>query len=173
MHKISLIVLTIFGFFISSHVMAASPWIACGKNQTKLVGEISKWGEVKCTNYGELITAKKGWAWSLPGGYRPIFLPAFNNISANANGKKFKKFKKVYFEKISGVEAKSAVTEINSYFSGVSDISPIIYKLTMVKASGIEVIVYFSKSKYNDIWGYTKTPEWSPNHPFMVINRNK
>ena len=152
---------------------AKSPWLECGKEQSKLTGEISNWGEVKCTKFGELITAKNGWVWSLPGGYKPIYLPAFSNEPTKELQDKYRKFKSIKFSIISNSESKTALSEFRSYFSGASDTKPSIYKLTMLKASNDKIEVYFFKSKYNEIWGFTRTPEWKPNHPFMVINREK
>ncbi len=88
-------------------------------------------------------------------------------------GNKYHKFKKLNFETILGKEADSALLEFQSYFSGISDTSPTIHKLTMIKATNTKVIVYFVESEHESIWGYTRTPEWSPNHPFMVINRGE
>lgn len=41
-----------------------------------LPAPLSIWGRLVCTPYGHVITANKGWIWTPPGAFVPVFVPA-------------------------------------------------------------------------------------------------
>ena len=121
---------------------------------------LSVWGRLVCTRYGHVITANKGWIWTRPGAFSPIFLPA-----QMVQKKPAELGNKSYFTKISLTEVETDASEFQKPWTAFSKIFPNdpfpanTFRLDLTSVSGKTLQLYFLAFEAKDekhpgsLWG--------------------
>jgi hypothetical protein len=103
---------------------------------------LSRWAELICTPYGQIITNHQGWIWSNPGSYSPVFIPSQMVVSDPKSLGNNSYFTKIQLTKVEGDEFQSAY----SVFHGRMAPDPKLpegYRLDVASVSGNALVLYF------------------------------
>ncbi len=103
---------------------------------------LSKWGAIVCTPYGHVISNQKGYIWSRPAGYSPVFIPSqmVNTDPALLGNKSY--FTKIDVQKVDGDEFEAAYQAFHDGFATEKNL-PNGYRLDVTSVSGRSLKLYF------------------------------
>lgn len=135
---------------------------------SELPTPLGTWGQIECTPYGHVISAKQGWIWSEPGGYRPVFVPSqmvHDNPSEVGNQSYFSSIK---MTRVDGAEFADAYGTFNEGMAP-SEKPPTGYRLDVVSSSGRALKLYFFDYGTH-AWGIWCSEKCDKSSSFMLLN---
>jgi hypothetical protein len=174
----------------------ASPTAAqdstCGVPSSEAVGvlptPLSKWGQILCTDTGQVITGHDGWVWVEPTHRALVIIPSQNlrtesgelkqnpepdkamHESGSDVGKSY--FTKIEFTKVAGEEFDTVYKIFHSGFDE-NDGKPAAYRLDLKTISGKEIRLYMF-DYFTYAWGMACSPErCDPSSRFVMLNTNE
>jgi len=132
---------------------------------------LAKWGVLVCTPYGHIISNRKGWIWSNPGGYSPVFIPSqmVKENPAALGNKSY--FIKIEMNKVEGDEFRSAYAAYHEGFAP-EQTQPDGYRLDLASISGEKLKLYFFDYGTH-AWAIWCTKECAPSSRFMILDMSK
>jgi len=143
---------------------------------------LSKWGQILCTDTGQVITGHDGWVWVEPT-HRSIVIIPSQNLHAESGGLKIDPdpaggdnaksyFTKIEFTKIAGEEFDKVYEIFHAGFDQ-NDGKPTAYRLDVRTVSGKEMRVYmFDYFTYG--WGMACSAErCDQSSRFLMLNTHE
>ena len=167
------IALTLFVFISISSAYAEGMEISCDTSPKEAKLSIpepaNKLVHVICSKYGHLIHPVKGWLWTRPGGFTPVFFPSqwakSNPDEVNNNTY----FKKIEVHELNKDKAEGKWSIVGNMFD----------KEELPDLKALEIIAVNNNDNthtiyvFNNGWGYSCSPECKSTNSFLLISQNK
>ncbi len=137
----------------------------------KLPPPLDKWGQIVCTPYGHIITARQGWLWNRPGAYSPVWVPAqmVKQDPAPLGNQSY--FTKIDFTKVSGDELQIPYQAFSQFRS--EGPPPPVYRLDVTSISGSSLRLYFLDYPSSP-WGvWCSDGKCDSSQIFMILDMSK
>lgn len=163
------------GLPMSAPVAQTSPQ-ACAVSPSNAVvslpAPLSKWAEVLCTPYGEVIIGHDGWVWLEPIHRALVVIPSTTlDTSKPPAGNAKAHFTKVEMKKIDGEEFDRAYAEFHVGIEAKQS-NPTGYRLDLSTVSGDGLQMYFFDYKAYG-WGIScPNGTCDPSSRFVIVNVN-
>lgn len=124
---------------------------------------------VVCSKYGHLIHPVKGWLWTRPGGFSPVFFPSqwVKTNPEEVNNSSY--FKNIAVHELSKDKAESTWSVIGGMFDEVDQPDLKALKIIAVNNNDNTHTIYV----FNNGWGYSCSPECKSTNSFLLISQNK
>jgi hypothetical protein len=139
-----------------------------------LPAPLNRWGELACTPYGHVIAAHRGWIWTRPGAFSPVYVPAQmvrNNPAEIGN--------RAYFSAINFIRVDTTAQIQVPYRAfrkifPTADLPPRTYRLDVTSNSGRSLRLYFLEYEAGPwgIWCHANG-ECDSSSTFMILDMNK
>lgn len=133
---------------------------------------LDEWGEIFCTPYGHVIAARRGWIWSEPGDYSPVFLPSQMVRSNPDQVGNASYFTIITLTRVVGEEFDEAYKTFQVGFDP-NEKPPTGFRLNLASVSGRTLLLYFFD--YGDFaWGmWCPSGECTADGRFMILDMSK
>ena len=133
-----------------------------------LPSPLDRWGQIACTPYGHVLSNKKGWIWSQPGSYSPVFIPS---QMVRKNPEKLGNrsyFTSIEMTKVTGDEFDNAYQAMTQGLD-TDNTRPQGYRLDVTSVSGKSLRLYFFDFG-ESVWGVWCREECNPLSRFMILD---
>ncbi len=137
---------------------------------TALPSPLSRWGEIVCTPYGQMLASHKGWMWLMPD-LDTVLVPAqISDTKPEPVGNK------IYFTKIDAVRIKGPEFDeaYKTFHDGFDDqeVKPDGYRIDLTTVEGKSLRMYFFD--YDTYaWGMScPDNKCQTDSRFMILNRS-
>ncbi len=122
-----------------------------------------------CSKYGHLIHPVKGWLWTRPGGFSPVFFPSqwakTNPTEVNNNSY----FKSITVHELNTDKSKNKWSVVGSMFDDKEQSDLKALEIIAVNNNDNTHTIYI----FNNGWGYGCSPECKSTSSFLLIGQNK
>jgi hypothetical protein len=133
---------------------------------------LSAWGTIVCTPYGHIISNQRGWYWSKPGGYSPVFIPSQmvrDDPKALGNSSFFTKIDLTKVN-LSDPDTAKALIEVQKGYSSETPVAA--YRLHVEGSLGRSLVLYFFDwgKSLNGIWCGRDGKQCASDSMFMLLS---
>jgi hypothetical protein len=163
---------------------------SCGMSTSEAVSTLpaplNRWGQIVCTESGQVITGHEGWIWVEPTRHAIVIIPSQNlrakaderNVDADqmkpegATGEGKSYFTKIEFTKVRGDEFDQVYKTFHSGFDD-SDGKPAAYRLDLKTMSGKEIRLYMF-DYFTYAWAMACSGDaCDPSSRFVMVNTHE
>ena len=137
----------------------------------ELPSPIDDWGQILCTPYGHILSAKEGWLWTNPGGYSPVMIPSQMVRSEPKQLGNESYFTEINLVVLEGKEAEESIALFETGFDK-SESPPRVYSLQVVSVAGKTLGFRFFDFG-SSAWGMWCNKECKPSSRFMLLDMSK
>lgn len=124
---------------------------------------------IVCSKYGHLIHPVKGWLWTRPGGFSPVFFPSqwAKTNPAEVNNNSY--FKSITVHELNTDKSKNKWAVVGSMFDDEEQTDLKALEIIAVNNNDNVHTIYV----FNNGWGYGCSPECNSTNSFLLISQNK
>jgi hypothetical protein len=132
---------------------------------------LDKWGEIACTQFGHVLTSRKGWLWVLPRERSPVMVPSqmVDRMPAPLGNKSY--FTSIEIVRVNGTEFEEVYQTFHEGFDPHETL-PDGYRVDLVSVSGKKTRLYiFDYDTY--AWGMECLGTiCEPSSRFMILDKD-